>query len=251
MIEIKNLTKKFKTSHGTLTVFDAFNLAVKDGTFLGVQGKSGAGKSTLLSLLAGLQKPDSGSITVDGIEITALDEKQLAAFRNRSVGYISQEQSFLENLTVFDNVRLPAYISQNKPVLLNLFQHFPKSSPEHSAAAGVQPVRSVQNDADVIGDTEIAARANKLLADLGIAHLANQYPQDLSGGENHRVLIARALINNPKLILADEPTDSVDSDRTTAIITLFKELARTGKTVILVSHDDQALRLCDEVVVIH
>lgn len=242
MIEIKNLTKKFKTSHGTLAVFDDFNLAVKDGTFLGVQGKSGAGKSTLLSLLAGLQKPDSGSITVDGTEITALGEKQLAAFRNRSIGYISQEQSFLENLTVFDNVRLPAYISRNKSVLLNLFQHFPKSSPEHSAAAGVQPVRSVQND------EQIAARANKLLEDLGIAHLSNQYPQDLSGGENHRVLIARALINNPKLILADEPTDSVDSDRTTAIISLFKSLAQSGKTVILVSHDEQALRLCDEVI---
>lgn len=245
MIEIKNLTKKFKTSHGTLAVFDDFNLAVKDGTFLGVQGKSGAGKSTLLSLLAGLQKPDSGSITVDGTEITALGEKQLAAFRNRSIGYISQEQSFLENLTVFDNVRLPAYISQNKSVLLNLFQHLPKNSPEHSAAAGVQPVRSVQND------EQITARANKLLADLGIAHLANQYPQDLSGGENHRVLIARALINNPQLILADEPTDSVDSDRTTAIISLFKGFAQSGKTVILVSHDEQALRLCDEVVVIH
>lgn len=212
MIEIKNLTKKFKTSHGTLTVFDAFNLAVKDGTFLGVQGKSGAGKSTLLSLLAGLQKPDSGSITVDVTEITALGEKQLAAFRNRSVGYISQEQSFLENLTVFDNVRLPAYISKRCEA-----------------------------------DSEIVARAKHLLEELGIAHLANQYPQDLSGGENHRVLIARALINNPKLILADEPTDSVDSDRTTAIITLFKGLAQSGKTVILVSHDEQALRLCDEV----
>ncbi len=216
MIEIKNLTKKFKTSHGMLTVFDAFNLAVKDGTFLGVQGKSGAGKSTLLSLLAGLQKPDSGSITVDGTEITALGEKQLAAFRNRSIGYISQEQSFLENLTVFDNVRLPAYISKRCEA-----------------------------------DSEIAVRAKHLLEELGIAHLANQYPQDLSGGENHRVLIARALINNPKLILADEPTDSVDSDRTTAIITLFKELAQSGKTVILVRHDEQALRLCDEVVVIH
>ena len=213
MIEVKNLSKKFKTSHGTLAVFDGFNLSVKDGTFLGVQGKSGAGKSTLLSLLAGLQKPDAGSIAIDGTEITALDDKKLAAFRNRSIGFISQEQSFLENLNVLDNVRLPAYLSKKREA-----------------------------------DREIAARANKLLEDLGIAHLANQYPQDLSGGENHRILIARALINNPKLILADEPTDSVDSERTTAIITLFKELAQSGKTVILVSHDEQALRLCDEVV---
>lgn len=213
MIEVKNLSKKFKTTHGTLAVFDGFNLSVKDGTFLGVQGKSGAGKSTLLSLLAGLQKPDTGSITIDGTEITALDDKKLAAFRNRSIGFISQEQSFLENLNVLDNVRLPAYLSK-----------------KHET------------------DSEISARAQKLLEELGIAHLAAQYPADLSGGENHRILIARALINAPKIILADEPTDSVDSERTTAIITLFRQLAQTGKTVILVSHDEQALRLCDEVV---
>ena len=213
MIEVKNLSKKFKTSHGTLAVFDGFNLSVKDGTFLGIQGKSGAGKSTLLSLLAGLQKPDAGSIAIDGTEITTLDDKKLAAFRNRSIGFISQEQSFLENLNVLDNVRLPAYLSK-----------------KHET------------------DSEISARAQNLLEELGIAHLAAQYPADLSGGENHRILIARALINNPKLILADEPTDSVDSDRTTAIITLFKGLAQSGKTVILVSHDEQALRLCDEVV---
>ena len=213
MIEVKNLSKKFKTSHGTLAVFDGFNLSVKDGTFLGVQGKSGAGKSTLLSLLAGLQKPDAGSIAIDGTEITALDDKKLAAFRNRSIGFISQEQSFLENLNVLDNVRLPAYLSKKREA-----------------------------------DSEISARAQKLLEELGIAHLAAQYPADLSGGENHRILIARALINDPKIILADEPTDSVDSERTTAIITLFRQLAQTGKTVILVSHDEQALRLCDEVV---
>ena len=213
MIEVKNLSKKFKTSHGTLAVFDGFNLSVKDGTFLGVQGKSGAGKSTLLSLLAGLQKPDAGSIAIDGTEITTLDDKKLAAFRNRSIGFISQEQSFLENLNVLDNVRLPAYLSKKREA-----------------------------------DSEISARAQKLLEELGIAHLAAQYPADLSGGENHRILIARALINDPKIILADEPTDSVDSERTTAIITLFRQLAQTGKTVILVSHDEQALRLCDEVV---
>lgn len=213
MIEVKNLSKKFKTSHGTLAVFDGFNLSVKDGTFLGVQGKSGAGKSTLLSLLAGLQKPDAGSIAIDGTEITTLDDKKLAAFRNRSIGFISQEQSFLENLNVLDNVRLPAYLSKKREA-----------------------------------DSEISARAQKLLEEFGIAHLAAQYPADLSGGENHRILIARALINDPKIILADEPTDSVDSERTTAIITLFRQLAQTGKTVILVSHDEQALRLCDEVV---
>ena len=217
MIEIKNLSKKFKTSHGTLVIFDDFNLSVKEGSFLGIQGKSGAGKSTFLSLLAGLQKADSGSITIDGTEITKLSEKELAAFRNQNIGYISQEQSFLENLNVIDNVRLPAYLSKKIP-------------------------KQVRND------TDISERANKLLEELGISHLAKQFPADLSGGENHRVLIARALINNPKIILADEPTDSVDAERTEEIIHIFRTLANQGKIVILVSHDQTALKLCDEII---
>jgi len=226
MIEIKNLSKKFKTSHGTLVIFDDFNLSVKEGSFLGIQGKSGAGKSTFLSLLAGLQKADSGSITIDGTEITKLSEKELAAFRNQNIGYISQEQSFLENLNVIDNVRLPAYLSKKIP-------------------------KQVRNDKGAVrNDSEISERANKLLEELGISHLAKQFPADLSGGENHRVLIARALINNPQIILADEPTDSVDAERTEEIIRIFHSLARQGKIVILVSHDHAALALCDEIVVI-
>ena len=209
MIDIKNLNKKFQTTHGTLTVFDNFNLTVPDGTFLGVQGKSGIGKTTLLSIIAGLQKPDNGNITIDGTEITNLNEKKLAAFRNQNIGYISQEQSFLENLTVFDNVRLPAYITKRHPV---------------------------------------EALAHQLLSNLGIEHLATQYPTELSGGENHRVLIARALINDPKIILADEPTDSVDEERTEEIIKIFRKLADEGKTVVLVSHDKATLKSCDKII---
>ncbi len=212
MIEIRNLNKKFQTTHGTLTVFDNFNLTVPDGTFLGVQGKSGIGKTTLLSIIAGLQKPDNGNITIDGTEITNLNEKKLAAFRNQNIGYISQEQSFLENLTVFDNVRLPAYINKH--------------------AEGPQ----------------IEARAHQLLSNLGISHLSAQYPTELSGGENHRVLIARALINDPKIILADEPTDSVDEERTGEILKIFRKLADEGKTVILVSHDKATLKSCDKII---
>ena len=237
MIEIKNLTKKFKTSHGTLTVFDDFNLTVKDGTFLGIKGKSGAGKSTLISMIAGLQKPDAGTIEIDGTQITALNQKQIAAFRNKNIGYISQEQSFLENLTVFDNVRLPASISVWGNVQNN-------ASGIHTANKNSQITSAQPTQA------QIQERANQLLANLGIAHLANQYPTDLSGGENHRVLIARALINDPSIILADEPTDSVDDERTEEIIKIFRNLVDQGKTVILVSHDQQALKLCDEIVTI-
>ena len=223
MIEIKHLTKSLKTPRGKITDLKDISLTDLNGTFLGIAGKSGAGKSTLLSLIAGLQKPDSGSIKIDTneyenspIEITSLSEKELSAFRNKNIGFVSQEQSFLENLTVLDNVRLPSYLSKGK----------------------------TSSDTD----TKITDRARSLLEDFGIAHLADQYPQNLSGGENHRVLIARALINNPQIILADEATDSVEQERTEEIIHIFRSLANQGKVVILVSHDKEALKLCDKII---
>jgi ABC-type lipoprotein export system ATPase subunit len=246
MIDIKHLTKSFQTPRGKITVLNDFSLTALNSTFLGIAGKSGAGKSTLLSLIAGLQKPDSGSIKIDTneyenspTEITSLSEKELSAFRNKNIGFVSQEQSFLENLTVLDNVRLPAYLSKSekkKLVMLNLFQHL---SNKHS--------NQFRNDSRPEVITE---RARSLLEDFGIAHLADQYPQNLSGGENHRVLIARALINNPQIILADEPTDSVDSERTEEIIHIFHSLANQGKIVILVSHDKEALKLGDKIITI-
>ncbi|WP_318662289.1 ABC transporter ATP-binding protein [Treponema sp.] len=215
MIEIEHIYKSFDSRRGKLNLFSDFNMTVKDGTFLGIQGKSGAGKSTLLSIIAGLQKPDSGSVKIDCVDICALSDKKSAAFRNQNIGFISQEQSFLENFTVLDNVRLPSYISGSKHTRQN--------------------------------DEQISARAIKLLTNLGIEHLSSCYPREVSGGENHRVLIARALINDPKLILADEPTESVDAERTEEIIKIFRDLADHGKTVVLVTHDNDALKLCDEV----
>ena len=223
MIDIKHLTKGFQTPRGKIIVLEDFSLTALNGTFLGIAGKSGAGKSTLLSLIAGLQKPDNGSIRINTeenkitpTEITSLTEKELATFRNKNIGFVSQEQSFLENLTVLDNVRLPAYLSKEK----------------------------TRSDTDA----KIIERARSLLEEFGTAHPADLYPQNLSGGENHRVLIARALINNPKIILADEATDSIDSERTEEIIKIFRILANQGKIVILVSHDKEALKLCDKVI---
>ena len=232
MIEIKNLTKEFHTPRGKITVLKDFNLTVKDGTFLGVSGKSGAGKSTLLSLIAGLQNADRGEILISDrgpatgdsassgapVNILSLNDKELCAFRNKNIGFISQEQSFLENLTVLDNVRLPVYLGGGKKALKN--------------------------------DDAPSTRALALLESLGIAHLANSYPRELSGGENHRVLIARALMNDPQIILADEATESVDSERTEQIVAIFKKLAAQGKTVIFVSHDKSALKDCDQQIVI-
>ena len=228
MIEIKNLNKSFATPRGKITVFKDFNLTVKKGTFLGVSGKSGAGKSTLLSLIAGLQKADSGEILIEGRNILSLNDKDLSAFRNKNIGFISQEQSFLENLTVLDNVRLPFYLGGGKEAL--------KSESAVSTAGSVPDTGS-----------DPSVRALSLLESLGIAGLAESFPRQLSGGENHRVLIARALMNDPQIILADEPTESVDAERTEQIVKIFRGLADSGKTVILISHDKEALKDCDSI----
>ncbi len=213
MIEAVNLNKSFITPRGRIDVLKDFSFSIEDGAFVGITGKSGAGKSTLLSIIAGLQKPDSGSLVINGTDLLSLDDKNLSLFRNQNIGFVSQEQSFLENFTVLDNVRLPAFLG-NKKV----------------------------DDGTAKAITE---RANQLLGSLGIAHLAQNYPNTLSGGENHRVLIARALINNPAIILADEPTDSVDLEQTQSIIKIFRGLANEGKTILIASHDAEALKLCD------
>ena len=213
MIEAHNLNKSFITPRGRIDVLKDFSFSINERSFVGITGKSGAGKSTLLSIISGLQKPDSGQLKINNTNLLSLNDKELSEFRNQNIGFISQEQSFLENFTVLDNVRLPAFLGKKK-----------------------------------IDDTsakEITTRAEELLASLGIAHLAQNYPSTLSGGENHRVLIARALINNPQILLADEPTDSVDSERTEEIIKIFRRLADEGKTILIASHDPEALKFCD------
>jgi len=215
MIELKNLSKSFITPRGRIDIFKDFNLAINERSFVGITGKSGAGKSTLLSIIAGLQKPDSGKLLlgINPVDIFSLNDKELSAFRNQNIGFISQEQSFLENFSVLDNVRLPAFICQKK-------------IDDKSAEA-------------------VTERALTLLESLGISQLAKSFPRELSGGENHRVLIARALMNDPQIILADEPTDSVDAERTEEIIKIFRRLADDGKTILIASHDKEALKLCD------
>ena len=218
MIESTNINKSFITPRGRIDVLRNMSFSISKGSFIGVTGKSGAGKSTLLSIIAGLQKPDSGKLTVNDMYILSLDDKELSSFRNKNIGFISQEQSFLDNFSVLDNVRLPAFLNNDK-----------------------------KDDETNRGITE---RAMSLLDSLGIAHLAQNNPTTLSGGENHRVLIARALINNPPIILADEPTDSVDSERTDEIIKIFRKLADDGKTILIASHDPEALKLCDEEIMV-
>jgi len=213
MILIENLSKKFATPNGEKKVLDNISISIKDGTLFGIKGDSGIGKSTLVSIIAGLQKADGGTVTVDGTETTSLSDDEICSFRNRNIGFVSQEQSFLENLSVIDNVVLVSLLSRKKR-------------------------RAERKDIE---------RAEKLLADLGIGNLAKQSPSSLSGGENRRLLIARALMNDPKTIIADEPTDALDRDMADETVGIFKRLSESGKTVVLVTHDEEALKKCDEI----
>lgn len=212
MIAVQNIYKKFNTPRGTKTVLSDFSLTINDGTFFGIKGESGVGKSTLLSIITGLQKPDSGTVIIDGTDIFALSDKEACAFRNKNIGFVSQEQSFLENLNVLDNVVLPAFLSKKS----------------------------------VFSQEEIYSRAKKLLSELGISELSEMYPSVLSGGENQRFLIARALINDPKIIVADEPTDSVSEGQAKEITGILKALSEAGKTVIIVSHNQADFEQCNQ-----
>ncbi|MBR6079730.1 MAG: ABC transporter ATP-binding protein [Treponema sp.] len=212
MIAVEKISKSFKSTRGTVRVLDNFSCSISDGDFFGIAGKSGAGKSTLLSIIAGLQEPDSGKVLIEGMDIFSLKDKERSSFRNKKIGFVSQEQSFISSLTVKDNVRLPFFLGKD----------------------------TGQNDSE--------KKAENLLERLGIRHLADCFPSELSGGENHRVLIARALMNNPSVILADEPTSSLDREQAESVVQIFRRLADGGKTIVMVSHDESALNSCDKIV---
>ncbi|MCR5401005.1 MAG: ATP-binding cassette domain-containing protein [Treponema sp.] len=223
MIEIQKVNKTFITSRGKRQILKDFSLTISDGTFLGISGESGIGKSTLISLIAGLQKPDAGSIFIDKKNICLLNDREMSAFRNKNIGYISQEESFLENLTVFENLLLPFWLKHRKE-------------------------KSFMSGRNSESENKIMEKAASLLSELGISELSQMQPSLLSGGENQRLLIARALINDPKIIIADEPTSALSERQTIEIIEIFKKVSEMGKTVILVSHDKTALSLCQRII---
>lgn len=213
MIELKNVSKSFSTPQGVRNVLSDFSLTVGDGVFLGIKGESGAGKSTLVSIIAGLQKADIGEVLVNGKDISSMGDEEISRFRNEEIGFVSQEQSFLENMTVLENAALPFFLGRRRKG----------------------------------GGDEAVARARALLDEFGIGHLSEISPASISGGENRRLLIARALMNDPEIIIADEPTDAVSRKQAEEIISIFRQLSRRGKTVILVTHDEDSLGMCDEV----
>lgn len=189
------------------------DFTLRPGQVITVMGKSGSGKSTLLNMLAGLLSPSKGQVFQDEIDLYELSDEERSKYRNQHIGLISQGQTPIGTLTVLENVLLPGLL-------------FPSSNPERKP--------------EVIRD-----RALSLLEELGIANLQNAYPKELSGGECRRMAIARALIMNPEVIYADEPTADLDDENTEKVLKLFRQSADRGACVLLVTHDEEALPYSD------
>jgi len=202
MIEVKNLVKTFRSGDSNVTATNNVSFGVPNGQFVSIVGRSGSGKSTLLSLLGALDKPTSGSIKVGAKDITQLGDRQLIAYRGKAIGFVFQSYNLVPNLSAIENVMLPME-----------FAKLPKS--------------------------QRLERAKSLLTQVGIeADQMSRKPSHLSGGQQQRVAVARALANQPKLILADEPTGNLDSTNGKMIFDLLHDLSRTEKTtVIVVTHD--------------
>ncbi|MDR2845896.1 MAG: ABC transporter ATP-binding protein [Candidatus Methanoplasma sp.] len=199
LLEIKDLTKEYKRGTRAFNVLDNINLTLESDDFVTLIGRSGSGKSTLLNIIAGLMKPTSGTVTFDGRNIFDLSDKEGSYFRNSAIGYVPQGHSLLSNLNVLDNVRIPYSIFKREGDATN--------------------------------------RARHLLEKTGIAKLAEAYPRHLSGGEQRRVSIARALVNSPRMIVADEPTGDLDTETTKDIMELFRKINENGTAMLMVTHE--------------
>ena len=213
MINIDKVCKKYKTGDGEFYALKDVTLHVDDGEFVAIVGKSGSGKSTLLNLIGTLDTVTDGVITVDGQDITKLNNKAISLFRNEKLGFVFQSFYLEPEYTVYENVELP----------LILAGRFGKDN---------------------------AARVNEVLQLVELADKANNKAKNLSGGESQRVAIARAIVNNPAIILADEPCGNLDTANSKNIMEIFKALHARGKTVIMVTHDSEEAQAASRIVTI-
>ncbi len=208
MIEVKNIWKSFDE----LEVLKGVNLQVEKGEIVAIIGKSGAGKTTLLQIIGTLDRPTQGQVIIDGTDVFAMKDKELAAFRNQHIGFIFQFHQLLPEFTALENVCIPAMIAREK-------------------------------------ESEYSARATQLLTDLGLGDRLNHKPNALSGGEKQRVAAARALMMAPDIILADEPTGSLDTQNKQELSELLLKLRKEyGQTILLVTHDKELAGIADRII---
>lgn len=207
IVELKNVTRVYKSGDHELKALDGVNISLDEGKFVVILGPSGAGKSTLLNMLGGLDSPTSGVITVNGKDISALTRDELADYRAVTVGFVFQFYNLIPTLTVLENVALVKEIAPN------------------------------------------ALDAKKIIAEVGLADHLHNFPSELSGGEQQRVSIARALAKNPKILLCDEPTGALDSETGVLILKLLLSMAKNyGKTIVIVTHNQNIAKMADVVI---
>jgi ABC-type lipoprotein export system ATPase subunit len=200
MLELKQLKRVYdRGGTGSFTAVENVDINIMCGDFVNIIGRSGSGKSTMLNMIAGLLRPTSGKILMDGTDLWSMKDKDMAKIRNSKIGYIPQGLSLLSNLTILDNVRLPFFLAKREG-----------SSTE---------------------------RAMNLLEEMRIQNLAERYPAQLSGGEIRRAAIARALINSPEILIADEPTGDLDEETTKEVMKFFSQIHCNGITIIMVTHE--------------
>lgn len=201
LIELSQVTKFYPVASGSFSALKNISLKIYSRQLVSITGKSGSGKSTLLNIITGIDRPTDGSVTINDVRVDKLSESELASWRGKNVGVVFQFFQLLPTLTIIENVMLP----------MDFCNTYPKKDRRE--------------------------RALSLLHVVGIQEQADKFPSTLSGGQQQRVAIARALANDPPLIVADEPTGNLDSQTATAIFQLFAKLARSGKTVVVVTHE--------------
>jgi len=208
MIDIKGITKSF----GSLQVLKGIDLHIDKGEIVSIVGASGAGKTTLLQIIGTLDKPDKGTVCIDGVDVGKLSSRKLSDFRNQHIGFVFQFHQLLPEFTALENVMIPAFIAGSNR-------------------------------------EEATKRAMELLGFMGLADRAGHKPAELSGGEKQRVAVARALVNNPDVILADEPSGSLDSKNKAELHQLFFDLRdKFGQTFVIVTHDESLAKLTDRTI---
>lgn len=212
IIEVKNLRKEYPVLDETVVALERVNLAIPQGQICCIYGESGSGKSTLLNQLAGMEKPTKGGVRITGVPISRLDERQLAEFRQKHLGFVFQSYNLLPNLNAIENVAMPL-----------MFRGVPKRKRETIARA--------------------------MLKRVGLGKRMNHYPTQMSGGQQQRVGIARAFVTRPQVVFADEPTGNLDSKTKTEVIDMICSFARDfNQTIVLVTHDDNMAQYADRIV---
>ena len=210
MVETRGLTRRFQSGPKTITVLDDVSVSIAAGEFVAVMGPSGSGKSTLLALLAGLDRPSAGGVTIDGEAIEAMGEDKLALLRRRKIGFVFQSFHLLSNFTAAENVMLPL---------------------------------------ELLGAPSPRQRAAELLARVGLEGRGHHYPSQLSGGEQQRVALARAFAPDPAVLMADEPTGNLDGENGRIVLDMMLALRREhGTTLVLVTHDPALAALSDRII---